>query len=79
MPDRHRLDVSGPMFDQPLPSFVQLPYSFRKCSVKFPRSRVVLDARLVLLRRQMKIRLDAVAMRFFQRCTLLAHSGNFSG
>jgi hypothetical protein len=29
MPDRHGLDVIGPMFDQPLPSFIQLPHSFR--------------------------------------------------
>jgi hypothetical protein len=79
MLDRYGPDVIGPVFDQPLPSLVQLPDSFRKCSVEFPRSRVVLVARLALPRSQVKIRLDVVAMRLFQICTFLAHSGQLFG
>jgi hypothetical protein len=79
MPDRYGLDVIGPMFDQPLPSFVQLPYSVRKCGVEFPRSRVILKARLALLRGQVKIRLDVLTMSLLQSCTLLAHSGQLFG
>jgi hypothetical protein len=34
---------------------------------------------LALLRSQVQIRLDVLAMSLFQSCTFLAHSGNFSG
>ena len=79
MLDRHRLDMNGPMFHKPLPSFIQPSHSFRECGVEFSRSRVMLAERLALLGSQMKIVLDVLALSFLQDCTLLAHSGNLSG
>src|ERR1700680_2060821 len=67
------------MFDQPLPSLIQPPYGFRKRGVEVSRSRGVLTTRQALLRSQMKIRLDLLAMSLFESQTLLAHSENFSG